>query len=162
MKMNEQILSIMETDGRISLEELAERVGEPQEKVAAAIDEMEKDNVICGYHTLINWDKTEEEKVIALIEVKVTPQREMGFDTIAQRIYQYPEVRACYLMSGGFDFTVIIEAKTMRAVAMFVAEKLAPIDSVISTATHFILKKYKDHGTVLCDEPRDERMMVNP
>ena len=83
MKMNEQILSIMETNGRISLEELAERVGEPQEKVAAAIDEMEKDNVICGYHTLINWDKTEEEKVIALIEVKVTPQREMGFDTIA-------------------------------------------------------------------------------
>lgn len=162
MKMNEQILHILETNSRISLEELAERVGEPEEKVAAAIDEMEKDNTICGYCTLINWEHTQEEQVVALIEVKVTPQREMGFDTIAQRIYQYPEVRSCFLMSGGFDFTVIIEAQTMRAVAMFVSEKLAPIDSVISTATHFILKKYKDHGTVLVDEPKDERMMINP
>jgi DNA-binding Lrp family transcriptional regulator len=158
----EKILAILENNSRISLEELAERLGEPEEKIAAEIDEMEKENIICGYATLINWDQTDEEQVVALIEVKVTPQREMGFDTIAERIYQYPEVEACYLMSGGFDFTVIIKAKSMRAVAMFVAEKLAPIDSVISTATHFILKKYKDHGTVICDEPKDERMMINP
>ena len=102
------------------------------------------------------------EEVIALIEVKVTPQREMGFDKIAERIYQYSEVTSVYLMSGGYDFTVMIEAKTMRAVAQFVAEKLSTIDSVLSTATHFILKKYKDHGTVLCDGPQDERMLIVP
>ena len=120
------------------------------------------EHIICGYHTLINWDNTDEEKVIALIEVKVTPQREMGFDKIAERIYQYSEVTSVYLMSGGYDFTVMIEAKTMRAVAQFVAEKLSTIDSVLSTATHFILKKYKDHGTVLCDGPQDERMLIVP
>jgi len=97
-----------------------------------------------------------------LIEVKVTPQREMGFDKIAERIYQYSDVTSVYLMSGGYDFTVMIEAKTMRAVAQFVAEKLSTIDSVLSTATHFILKKYKDHGTVLCDGPQDERMLIVP
>ena len=123
---------------------------------------MEKENIICGYHTMINWDNTGNEKVIALIEVKVTPQRGMGFDKIAERIYQYSEVNSVYLMSGAFDFTVIIEGKTMRAVAQFVSEKLAPVEAIMSTATHFILKKYKDHGTVLCDGPQDERMMIVP
>ena len=126
------------------------------------IAEMEKEHIICGYHTLINWDNTSEEKVVALIEVKVTPQRGMGFDKIAERIYQYNEVNAVYLMSGSFDFTVFIEGKTMRQVAQFVSDKLAPLDSVLSTATHFVLKKYKDHGTVLCDEVQDERMLITP
>lgn len=123
---------------------------------------MESEHIICGYHTLINWERTEDEKVIALIEVKVTPQREMGFDKIAERIYQYSEVKSVYLMSGGYDFTVILEAKTMRAVAQFVAEKLSPIESVLSTATHFVLKKYKDHGTVLSEGTPDERMLIAP
>ena len=123
---------------------------------------MEKEGVICGYHTLIDWDKTSSEKVTALIEVKVTPQRGMGFDKIAERIYQYSEVNSVYLMSGAFDFTVIIEGKTMREVAQFVSEKLSPMDSVLSTATHFVLKKYKDHGTIMYEKPGDERMMITP
>ena len=154
--MRERILAVIEKNSRISVKELADLLGENEAAVAAEIAEMEND------HTLINWDNTDEEKVIALIEVKVTPQREMGFDKIAERIYQYSEVTSVYLMSGGYDFTVMIEAKTMRAVAQFVAEKLSTIDSVLSTATHFILKKYKDHGTVLCDGPQDERMLIVP
>ena len=118
---------------------------------------MEKEHVICGYHTLINWDNTSEEKVTALIEVKVTPQRGMGFDKIAERIYQYSEVNAVYLMSGSFDFTVFIEGKTMRQVAQFVSDKLAPMESVLSTATHFVLKKYKEQGVVTVDAQLDMR-----
>ena len=123
---------------------------------------MEKEHIICGYHTLINWDNTSEEKVTALIEVKVTPQRGMGFDKIAERIYQYNEVNAVYLMSGAFDFAVFIEGKTMKEVALFVSSKLSTLDSVLSTSTHFVLKKYKDHGTVLVEEVQDERMLVTP
>ena len=152
--MRERILAVIEKNSRISTAELAE--------ILAEIAEMEEEHIICGYHTLINWDNTEDEKVIALIEVKVTPQRQMGFEKIAERLSLYSEVKAVYLMSGAFDFTVIIEGKSMRGVAQFVSEKLATIDSVISTATHFVLKKYKDHGTVLSDGPQDERMLINP
>ena len=137
-------------------------MGENEAAVANEIAEMEKEHIICGYHTLINWDNTDDEKVIALIEVKVTPQREIGFDKIAERIYQYSEVKSVYLMSGAFDFTIIIEEKTMRAVAQFVAEKLSTIESVLSTSTHFVLKKYKDHGTVLGENAQDERMLIAP
>ena len=124
--------------------------------------DMEKEGVICGYHTLIDWDKTSSEKVTALIEVKVTPQRGLGFDKIAERIYNYPEVDCVYLISGGFDFMVMIEGKTMRGVAQFVSEKLSTQESVLSTATHFILKKYKDHGSVMVNPTKDERMLVTP
>ena len=124
--------------------------------------DMEKEGVICGYHTLIDWDKTSCEKVTALIEVKVTPQRGLGFDKIAERIYNYPEVDCVYLISGGFDFMVMIEGKTMRGVAQFVSEKLSTQESVLSTATHFILKKYKDHGSVMVNPIKDERMVVTP
>ena len=160
--MREKILTFIEKNSRVDLADLAVMLGVEEAAVANEIADMEKEGIICGYHTLINWDNTDEEKVIALIEVKVTPQREMGFDKIAERIYKYSEVTSVYLMSGGYDFTVMIEAKTMRAVAQFVAEKLSTIDSVLSTATHFILKKYKDHGTVLCDGPQDERMLIVP
>ena len=160
--MREKILAIIEKNSRIDLKDLAALLGESEAAVANEIADMEKENIICGYHTMINWDNTGNEKVIALIEVKVTPQRGMGFDKIAERIYQYSEVNSVYLMSGAFDFTVIIEGKTMREVAQFVSEKLSPMDSVLSTATHFVLKKYKDHGTVLSDGPQDERMLINP
>ena len=159
--MRERILAVIEKNSRISTAELAEILGE-NEAAVAEIAEMEEEHIICGYHTLINWDNTEDEKVIALIEVKVTPQRQMGFEKIAERLSLYSEVKAVYLMSGAFDFTVIIEGKSMRGVAQFVSEKLATIDSVLSTATHFVLKKYKDHGTVLSDGPQDERMLINP
>ena len=149
-------------NSRIDLKDLAALLGESEAAVANEIADMEKENIICGYHTMINWDNTGNEKVIALIEVKVTPQRGMGFDKIAERIYQYSEVNSVYLMSGAFDFTVIIEGKTMREVAQFVSEKLSPMDSVLSTATHFVLKKYKDHGTIMYEKPGDERMMITP
>lgn len=160
--MREKILAVIEKNSRIDIKDLALLLGESETAVANEIAEMEKEKVICGYHTLINWDNTGEEKVTALIEVKVTPQRGQGFDKIAERIYNFPEVNAVYLMSGGFDFTVIIEEKTMREVAQFVSDKLAPLDAILSTATHFVLKKYKDHGTVLLDTVREERMLVTP
>lgn len=160
--MREAILAVLEKNSRIDLADLAALLGVTEAEVANEISEMEKERVICGYHTLINWDKTNNEKVTALIEVKVTPQRGLGFDSIAERIYNYSEVHAFYLMSGGFDFTVIIEGKTMKQVATFVSSKLAPLEAVLSTSTHFVLKKYKDHGTVLDAPVSDERMLVTP
>lgn len=160
--MREEILSILERNSKIDLSDLAAMLGTTEVAVANEIADMEKERVICGYHTLINWDKTSNEKVTALIEVKVTPQRGLGFDSIAERIYNYNEVHALYLMSGGFDFTVIIEEKTMKEVALFVSDKLAPLEAVLSTSTHFVLKKYKDHGTVLEAIQSDERMLITP
>ena len=160
--MREKILAIMEKNSRIDIKDLAVLLGESEVAVANEIADMEKEHIICGYHTLINWDNTSEEKVTALIEVKVTPQRGMGFDKIAERIYQYNEVNAVYLMSGAFDFAVFIEGKTMKEVALFVSSKLSTLDSVLSTSPHFVLKKYKDHGTVLVEEVQDERMLVTP
>jgi DNA-binding Lrp family transcriptional regulator len=160
--MREKILAVMEKNSRIDIRDLAVLLGESEVSVANEIAQMEKEHIICGYHTLINWDNTSDEKVVALIEVKVTPQRGMGFDKIAERIYQYNEVNAVYLMSGAYDFTVFIEGRTMREVALFVSEKLSTLESVLSTATHFVLKKYKDHGTVLVQEDQDERMLITP
>ena len=160
--MREKILAVIEKNSRIDLKDLAVLLGESEIAVANEIAEMEKEHIICGYHTLINWDNTSEEKVVALIEVKVTPQRGMGFDKIAERIYQYSEVEAVYLMSGAYDFTVFIEGRTMRQIAQFVSDKLGPMESVLSTATHFVLKKYKDHGTIFEKKTRDERMPVTP
>ena len=163
--MNEirsEILKHLEKNSKADLGELAILLGTDEISVANEIADMEKEHIICGYHTLINWDNTSEEKVAALIEVKVTPQRGMGFDKIAERIYQYNEVNAVYLMSGSFDFTVFIEGKTMRQVAQFVSDKLAPMESVLSTATHFVLKKYKDHGTILTRKCEDQREMITP
>jgi len=161
-ELKEKILAIMEKNSRIDIKDLAVLLGESEVAVANEIADMEKEHIICGYHTLINWDNTSEEKVTALIEVKVTPQRGMGFDKIAERIYNYPEVDCVYLISGGFDFMVMIEGKTMRGVAQFVSEKLSTQESVLSTATHFILKKYKDHGSVMVNPSKDERMLVTP
>ena len=160
--MREKILTFIEKNSRIDLKELAVLLGKDQASVANEVAEMEKEHIICGYHTLIDWDKTSEEKLTALIEVKVTPQRGLGFDKVAERIYNYAEVDSVYLISGGFDFMVMIEGKTMRDVAQFVSDKLSPLDSVLSTATHFVLKKYKDHGSIMVGETKDERMLVTP
>ncbi len=156
----EEILEILEKNSKYSEEQIAVMTGKSVEEVAAAIKKYEADNTIVGYTTLVNWDNTDKESVTALIEVKVTPQRGEGFDKVAERIYRFPEVKACYLMSGGFDLTVIIEGKTMKEVALFVAEKLAPLESVLSTATHFVLKKYKDKGTIFEEKPRDDREAI--
>ncbi len=158
--MREKILTFIENNSRIELKDLAVMLGSSEAEIANEIADMEKEGIICGYHTLIDWDKTSEEKVTALIEVKVTPQRGLGFDKVAERIYNYPEVNSVYLISGGFDFLVMLEGKTMRDVAQFVSDKLSPLDSVLSTATHFILKKYKDHGSIMAHESKDERMLM--
>lgn len=160
--MRDKILAVLEKNARIDIHELATLLGEPEIAVANEIADMEKENVICGYHTLINWENTGNEKVQALIEVKVTPQRGMGYDRIAERIYQYNEVDSVYLMSGAFDFMVLLEGKTMREVALFVADRLAPIESITGTSTHFVLKKYKDHGTVMDISKEDERQLITP
>ena len=159
--MREKILSVIEKNSRIDIGELAVLLGEDEAALANEIANMEKEGVICGYHTLINWDATSIEKVSALIEVKVTPQRGMGFDKIADRIMQYDEVNALYLMSGAYDFTLLLEGRSMKEFAMFVSDKLAPLESILSTATHFVLKKYKDHGTVIGKERQEERELVN-
>lgn len=160
--LKEKILQAIDKNSKLSAKELAVMLGENEQAVETAIKELETDGVICGYPTLINWDKTHNETVTALIEVKVTPQRGQGFDRIAERIYKFDEVKSVYLMSGGFDLTVIIEGRTMREVANFVSSKLAPMEAVLSTATHFVLKKYKEHGMPLVGEIEDERMMITP
>ncbi|MBR1771590.1 MAG: Lrp/AsnC family transcriptional regulator [Lachnospiraceae bacterium] len=160
--MREELLAIIEKNSRIDLKELAVILGVEEIDVVNELQKLEEEGVICGYHTLINWEKTSLDKVTALIEVRVTPQRGQGFDHMAERIYKYPEVRSVYLISGGFDLMVILEGKTLREVSSFVSDKLAPLEQVLSTATHFILKKYKDHGTIFAQKSEDEREMITP
>ena len=160
--MREELLSIIEKNSRIGINELAILLGKEEIDVANEIAKLESEGIICWYHTLINWDKTSLDKVTALIEVKVTPQRGQGFDSIAERIYNYPEVRAVYLISGGFDLLVTLEEKSLKEIANFISDKLSTLDSVLSTATHFILKKYKDHGTIFDKKNEDEREIITP
>ncbi len=160
--MKDELLSILEKNSRIDFNELAVLLGTTEEEVLKTIEELEKEGIISGYHTLINWEKTNIEKVTALIEVKVTLQRGKGFDNIAERIYNYPEVKAVYLISGGYDLLVILEEKTLKEIASFVSSKLSNLDGVLSTATHFVLKKYKDHGTILNKKSTDEREIITP
>ena len=160
--MREKILTFIEKNSRVDLKELAIMLGVDEASVVQELEQMESEHIICGYHTLINWDKVGVEKVTAMIEVRVTPQREMGFDKVAERIYNYPEVNAVFLISGGFDLLVTLEGKTLRQVSQFVTDKLSTLDSVLSTKTNFILKKYKDHGTIIADAPKDERMSITP
>ncbi len=159
--MREKILSIIERDSRIDLKDLAVMLGTDEAMILNELEAMKDEHIICGYHTLINWEKAGVEKVTAMIEVRVTPQRGMGFDKVAERIYHYPEVSSVYLISGGFDFMVTIEGKTLREVSEFVSDKLSTLDSVLSTKTNFILKKYKDHGTVMAEMRKDERGLVS-
>ena len=162
MNTREEILNIIERNSRIDVHELSVMIGADEVLVANELKALEEEGIICGYHTMIDWSKTSKEKVNALIEVKVTPQRGIGFDNIAERIYKYPEVTSVYLMSGGFDLMVILEGKTLQEVAGFVSNKLSTLDTVLSTATHFILKKYKDHGTILAKKYEDTREIVSP
>lgn len=155
-----EILKYIEKHSRVNLGEVGVLLGVEEVDVANEIAEMEKEKVICGYHTLIDWDKTGMESVTALIEVRVTPQRDRGFDRIAERLYNYPEVYAVYLISGSYDLLVTLQGKTIKEVSRFVSEKLSPIDGVLSTATHFILKKYKDHGTIMVPRKESERIPV--
>ncbi|MBP3368826.1 MAG: Lrp/AsnC family transcriptional regulator [Clostridia bacterium] len=154
--MNE-LLRLLENDARLSPEALALMLDKEVGDIKKMIEDYERDGVILGYHTEIDWDKTNHEYVCAMIEIKITPQRDRGYNHVAQKIYNYPEVESLYLMSGGFDLAVFINGRTMREVALFVAEKLATIEDVISTATHFVLRKYKDNNVIYGAAPVDER-----
>ena len=155
--MKAQLLKLLEHNATLTPEQLATALDTDAATVRAAIAELEQNGTILGYKTIIDWEKTDREAVSAMIDVKLTPQKERGFDRVAERIYNYPEVKSVYLMSGAYDLSVLIEGKTMKEVAFFVSQKLATIDGVISTATHFVLHKYKDTG-VLYDAPEiDER-----
>ena len=153
----DQLLKILEDNANLTPEQLAVMCNKEVGDIKKFIEQNEKDGVILGYKTMIDWDKTDREYVTALIEVKITPQRDRGFDRVAEIIYNYPEVQSLYLMSGSYDLCVLIEGKTMREVAYFVAQKLATIDDVISTATHFVLRKYKDKGVTYGVVEVDER-----
>lgn len=160
--MRNEILNLIDKNSKITAAEIAIMLGTSEVEVKDTIQQLEDESIICGYPTLIDWDKMSHEKVTALIEVKVTPQRGQGFDSIAERIYRFDEVETVYLMSGGFDLTVVIRGRSMREVAAFVSEKLAPMEAILSTATHFVLKKYKEQGIQLEHERKDERILVSP
>ena len=153
----EKLLRLIENDATLTPKELALMLEKEEGDIKDMIRRLEKDGVILGYNAIIDWDKTENESVTALIEVKVMPQRDDGFDKIAEKIQNYPEIKGLYLMSGGFDFTVLIEGKTMKEVAYFVARKLAPIEFVTATATHFVLKTYKYNGVIYNSPKKDLR-----
>ena len=157
----EEILNILDKEkGNVSRAKIAQMLGMEEQEVADKIEKMEKENVIVGYKTIVNWDKTDKDVVVALIDLRITPQRGEGFDKVAERIYKYPQVKSLYLMSGAYDLSVTIEGKSMKEVALFVAQKLAPMDSIISTATHFVLKKYKEEGIVFEDDEKDTRQVI--
>ncbi len=157
----EEILKLLRKDARLSNAEIARRLGRTEEEVAERMAQLEKEKVILGTHAILNPDKIKDAGLIGIIEVKLTPERESGFDAIAQRIYNFPEVRLCYLISGSYDLLVFVEGETLQDVAMFVAQKLAPIAHVNSTATHFILKKYKEDGIILSDPQSSERLPIS-
>lgn len=157
-----EILEVLENNSRLRYEQVAAMLGMETAEVEKRIKEMEEKRIIVKYHTLINWEKAGAETVSALIEVKVTPQRGSGFDSIAERIYRFPEVKAVFLMSGSYDISVLIEGKTMKEVAFFVATRLATIEEVQGTATHFVLKKYKQEGIIFEDKEDDRRLVISP
>lgn len=162
--MKEKLLRAMDKNSKLTAQELSKMLGVTEAEVVQAIKELEEEKIICGYPTLINWEKVaQDERVTAIIEVKVTPQRGQGFDRIAERIYKFDEVSEVYLISGNYDLVVILEGKSMREIANFVSDKLSPLEAVLSTSTNFVLKKYKEHGLPLVGEVRqDERMLVTP
>ncbi len=157
----EDLLKILdEEQGRIDVAKISKKLGKTEEEVSKTLKELEDNHIIAGYKTIVNWDKTDRDVVMALIDLKVTPQRGEGFDKVAARIYKYPQVRAVYLMSGAYDLSVMIEGTSMKEVALFVAQKLAPMESVVSTATHFMLKKYKAEGIIFKDDKKDSRQVI--
>jgi DNA-binding Lrp family transcriptional regulator len=158
----EDILHLLTQEARLTPAQIAERIGRPEEEVAATIADLEARGVISSYRALINWDKAGIERVFGFIEVKVTPQRGRGFDAVAARLMEFSEVHSLYLMSGAYDLMVVVQGKSMREVAWFVAERLAPLENVLSTATHFVLKRYKVDGDILEEQTETKRLPVTP
>ena len=161
-KLETSLLDILREDGRIPLEKLAVMTGSTMEEVAAAIQNLEERKIILRYAPIINWDRTDRERVEAMIEVRVTPQRDMGFDAIARRIYRFDEVKSVYLMSGSYDLLVLVEARTLKELAAFVSGKLSPLETVTGTATSFVLKRYKEEGVIFESDDTDRRLVISP
>ena len=161
-KLETSLLDILQEDCRIPLEKMAVMTGSSLEEVASAIEDLEKRKIILRYSPMINWDKTDRERVEAMIEVRVTPQRDMGFDAVARRIYRFDEVKSVYLMSGSYDLLVLVEAHTLKELAAFVSGKLSPLETVTGTATSFVLKRYKEEGVIFENEDADRRLVITP
>ena len=158
----DKVLKLLENDATLTPKQLAVMLDKEEGDIKKTIEKYEKDGVVLGYKTIIDWDKTDREYVTALIEVKLTPQKDRGFDKVSEKIYNYPEVKSLYLMSSsGYDLLVTIEGSTMKEIAYFVARKLAPIEGVVSTSTHFVLKKYKSKGIIHRNQLLDERENCN-
>ena len=158
-----RLLQVLEQNQRIEMKTLATMFNISEDEVKKLIEELEEEKVILGYVTLVDWEKTgNNDNVTAIIDVKVTPQRDVGFDTIAKRICRFPEVKSVYLMSGSYDLSVVIEGASMKKVAFFVVDKLATLENVQSTATHFLLKKYKKDGIIFGEEKKERRLVISP
>ncbi len=156
------LLQLLEKNHAQTIDQLSTMLDKPKEEIEAQIKQLEAEKIILKYHTIIDWEKANIDKVTAIIEVKVTPQREVGFDALAERIYRFPEVRSLYLTSGSYDLLVFIEGQSLKDVGKFVSEKLSTIDGVISTTTHFMLKNYKEAGVIIDDIEKDHRLVVTP
>ncbi len=161
-KTEMSILNILTEDARTPISQIAVMLGEDEAKIADTIARLERQRIILKYPAMVNWERVDVDQVEAMIEVRVTPQRGEGFEAIAEQIYRFEEVSSVYLMSGGYDLLVNMKARTMRQLALFVAEKLSTIEHVISTATHFVLKKYKDQGVLMDESTEDLRLKVTP
>ncbi len=161
-KLESDLLELLREDCRLSMEKLAVMTGATPVEVAETIQHLEDERVILRYAPTINWDKTDRERVEAMIEVRVTPQRDMGFDAVAKRIYRFEEVKSVYLMSGAYDLLVLVEARTLKDLALFVSEKLSPLEMVTGTATSFVLKRYKEEGVVFEGDKSDQRLVISP
>ena len=159
--MKNEILSLLEQDSRLTAEKIAVMLDAKKEDVEKIIKELEDENIILGYKTLVNWENTNRETTVAHIELKITPQRGGGFDTIAERIYRYPQVKSVTLMSGTYDLLVTVEGKSLKDVAMFVSQRLAPMETVVSTSTHFELKTYKKDGIIFAEKEVDNREVIS-
>ncbi len=157
-----ELLELLEKDHRLTVEQLSVMLNKPAKEIAKMINQLEEQNIIVKYQTIINWEKAGVDTVTAIIAVKTTPQREVGFDAIAERIYRFPEVRSVYLMSGAYDLLVMLEGNTLKEVALFVSTKLSTIEGVVGTTTHFMLKKYKEAGVIISDREKDHRLVVSP
>jgi DNA-binding Lrp family transcriptional regulator len=157
-----QVLEMLKNDCRTSLEDMAVMLGVSTQNIASMVDEMEKEQIILRYSPVVNWDKTDRQFVEAMIEVKVTPQKEKGFDAIAKRIYQYNEVKSVFLMSGTYDLLILAEAPTLKELALFVSEKLSVMETVTGTSTSFVLKRYKQDGVIFDTPSEDQRLVVSP
>ena len=157
----EMLLKLLSEDARLSLEQLASLTGQTETEVAERMDELEKSGVIAGYQAVVNWEKAGLEKVQSIIEVRISPKRDFGFDEFAASVARFPEVENVYLMSGGYDISITIHGTSFRDIAMFVAKRLSPMESVLSTAAHFVLRTYKERGIILTDKPEDERGLAS-